>query len=402
MKNSIFSIQQFDQATFIRQQLEATTNISSSSANAMKNTFSSSDLKNDSLHSFYSYLSTGKINDKYDAKLIASFNYLNKLIQDDLTNIGDRNCKDNHHNDSRHDNNIDKDAHLISLFSRSDSLPVSLSSFAKKTSTMEDLILIYVQNPGTSEFAKSLNDNNFMKNSQRTAFELLSAICSVVDENDLPNVADLVNDMLLYRYYSENQLKVAFSNVANENHDNIEFGKTLMYIYALLITKEVFTFDDFKEMFSSMKNIWPAIIPYLFCEIDNMLGSWVDDLAESEFWSNLEFFDADERSVLKLMETLNAWRILDIFPEYDIAYSFYEQARLNNASSEILVNSAFMPIDHQKLVRIVYELLLTLNDYQMEVNCKLLKGWFNTYVSNGHDLLSEYGEKGIKLASMIW
>lgn len=285
----------------------------------------------------------------------------------------------------------------ISLFTRSDSVPLKLSYMASKM-TMDEIVFKYIENPSISEFTKLLDDNNFSKNSSRTATELLRSIVKQSDDK----IADLLNmfcDITMYQYFNENQIKVAISNVSSENEKDIKVGKSLILVYCHLITEEMISFDDFESLFAPMKAIWAELIPFFFCEIDNQLGSWIEEMIEFDFWRDLKFINSD--SAIKQMEILSEWNIIDIFPEYDIAYNYYLKLKCNNKSAGLIFDDIDMTIDNHKLIEILFEILLSLNESQMKAQGIRLKKYFNSFASEIPKILTKFGERGTKLIPLL-
>ena len=327
-----------------------------------------------------------KVNSFNDKNLLESFNSMLETTHSSLYPIS-KLCKD--------DNKMNQS--YLSLLTRSDSVPGRLSSFVGKIQ-MDELVYQYINNPSSSEFAKLLKDNNYSKNSVRTATDLVRA-AALQSENSRATVAGLISDMIMYRFFNEDQGKIALYNIAYENNNDENIGKSLVYIFAVLLTDEIFTFDDFESIFSSMNKIYSSIIPYFFCIIDDMLGSWVDDMMESEFWCELKFINS--KNVIEQLEILNAWHILDVFPEYDLAFSFYNQTKKVNGSYEFLLNSNEMSIDHAKLLKLVLEILISMDNSKAVKIIRQIENWLNFFSAEVLKSVKRYSEKGERLSKSI-
>lgn len=275
-------------------------------------------------------------------------------------------------------------------------IPDHVSSNPEASNIMDELIEQYIQEQSSSPIASKLNQSHY-SNDLHLANDLLNSIIKQTNEN-LPLLDNLVNNLYFAGCFTEEQLKVAFFNITSVNETNENIGKALVHIYSLLIVDEILSFDDFEEMFFPMKNIWSMLIPYFFTDIDQRLGTWVDDMSESKFWNELQFIDSS--SNIDIMEKLKAWNIIDLFPEFDIAYTFFERLNTSSDPSVILQTSDKMTINHEKLMQIIFDIVSSLKESQMEKIAQKLKTWFSPY-SNKLFTTSKFTNNAQKLFILL-
>ena len=123
-------------------------------------------------------------------------------------------------------------------------------------------------------------------------------------------------------------------------------------------------------------------------------------MLDVDFWKNLKFIDSN--SAIQQMEILEKWKIIDIFPEYDVLFNYYKHVKNNNCkSAKMFLDDADMSIDQQKFSEILFEILVSLNDSQMKAEGIKLKKYFSSFPSETLKFAQNFGDKGLKLASLV-
>ena len=209
-------------------------------------------------------------------------------------------------------------------------------------------------------------------------------------------------------------IKEAFKVVSSENPNDIEHGKKLVLVFAQLIWKEVVGFDDFQPLFESMKAIWQYIIPTFFQETDRLLGAYtIDEMMESDFWRQARFLDVDvgigsnaanqPNDIGTKLKKMHDMEVADFYPQFEIAYNFREKALNGNSekAADVILSNEASNSDKEELLRLVFEVLLSLNENQRNDLAQRLKGYFAQSKAILPELSEKFGDNGKKLADLL-
>ena len=341
-----------------------------------------------------------KMSSVTDPELLERYNNLTEMIKSPMP-AAEQTDRELRNPEMKHSPSVDKDldGKYPSLFKRSSSIPVELSTLADPDNDENDIVSVvtkYLYNNDLSEASAKLDELNYQKNNQKTADDLLRAVVQQPPERQLV-ISELIISMLYNNYYDEEMLKKAIITIAKENPNDIEHGRKLSLIFAQLIAKEIVTFDDFETLFADMKSIWKHIIPSFFQENDRIFGEWIDEMMESDFWRQVRFVDAT--NINDKLNAVHEMDISDFFPHYDLAYLFRDKSK--NGSDGTAVIIANENINKEYLAPVIFDLLLTFPDAQMESSAKKLKNYFSSVKGVFGELGEQNGERGHKLTSLL-
>lgn len=284
-----------------------------------------------------------------------------------------------------------------SLFKRSDSVPQSLSNLGHDDDApLHNIINQYLINSDLQEFIKAFEGLSYKKGDLSTSMDLIRAIIDQPEDNQMV-VAELVHLLHHQGFYDETLLKDGFKAIAGETPKDTKRGDGLAHLYALLLNEELVSFDDFENLFDEMRPIWNHVIPRFFIEVDQLKGDWIDEMLESEFWAKLKFLGVE--GIENKFTKLNEWDIIQNFPHYDVAYTFYDKAKGRNDASNYITDCD-PSVDKNELGKVVFEVLTILPENSQKANAQKLKRFFNQF-KVAQELAPQFGEKGAQVLALL-
>ncbi|OHT02806.1 hypothetical protein TRFO_29934 [Tritrichomonas foetus] len=341
-----------------------------------------------------------KMSSVTDTELLERYTNLTDIIQSAVP-PAEQTDRELRNPEMKHSPSVDKDldGKYPTLFKRSDSIPLELSALADEDNDENDIASVvtnYLYNSDLAEAAAKLEALKYQKNELKTAVDLLRAVVQQPADRQLV-ISELVISMLYQGFYDDDLLRQAVTAVAKENPSDIEHGRKLALIFAQLLSKEVVTFDDFEGLFADMRGIWKYIIPTFFQENDRLLGTWIDEMMDCDFWRHVRFVDAttpDER-----LTAVHEMDIADFFPHLDLAYAFREKSKGGADGTDVVL--ACNTVDKEYLAPAIFDVLLSFQDAQMEAAAGKLKQYFAPVKKVFAELGEKGGERGKKLAGLL-
>jgi hypothetical protein len=102
--------------------------------------------------------------------------------------------------------------------------------------------------------------------------------------------APCVLDVYRAGFYGEEDAQATVRAVAEECAGKAAKARKLVRVFAQFVAEDVASFDYFERLFKSLKGIWAGIAPEFLEQLDQIKGEWIDEIMESEFWKNAEFW----------------------------------------------------------------------------------------------------------------
>lgn len=289
------------------------------------------------------------------------------------------------------------DGEYKKLFKRSDSIPVDLEYFQDEADEDQDNI-----DGAVMTFFLSTNVDNFItlfqdlgyNNSIDSAKELLLALSRQNEANQLV-VAELAVELIKQKFFEADTIKAAMREVATENKEDEKVGICIAHIFALLVNEQFASFDDFAPIFHEMDSIYKAVIPRFLFSISEMRGDIANDMAESEFWSQLKFIE-DAEDNLDRVEILNLWEVIEFYPQFD-AYERVAKAKSADDAAKAISEFAEKVSDVAQYVNLAIEALTHLPADQGKAAVAKAKAFFNKNKNAVDQAVKAHGDKAAAL-----
>jgi hypothetical protein len=177
-------------------------------------------------------------------------------------------------------------------------------------------------------------------------------------------------------------------------------GRKLVKIYARMLNPdlEIASFDDFEDLFGSMRPIWREILPVFFFDLDQLRGDWMDDLIKSEFWRDVRFLGVD--SILQKFDALKQWELMSYLPQYEVASLFADSVKEGRPKVSVLVQDD-LPIDAQDVAPLVFEVLVGLEGRDLQRAAEEVRRWMAPFAELVAELAEKFGEAGGRVAAAL-
>ncbi|KAH0789287.1 hypothetical protein GPJ56_006838 [Histomonas meleagridis] len=312
----------------------------------------------------------------HDEEIINEYNELCEMTKTGLKE-NEQSERELKHPEMQHSPSIDQDLDMKypSLFKHSESIPAQLSALSgeeEDDKTMESIVGGYLYSSNPDEFAVKIEKIGYHKNDQKTAVDLIRAVAKQPEQNQLV-VSELVLSMRNAGYFDDTMLKNAIKIVSKEFANEVAPAIALGRIYAILVNEEITTFDDFVDLFGDMKGIWKSVIPSIFTFVDQICGSWFDNMMESQFWRDLDFIDA--KTFEEKLDKMKEWDIADVYPHYDAANGFIQLVKEGKDPSDY-ISKLDQTVSRDELTKLIIQQMEALDDKEIDNVVTKMKEFF--------------------------